>query len=371
MPLSTLIRYFALPFKTAPLSLIVIFSALLALAPLGGLIGLPLAIMVLSWFFKYAFVLLDHTTDGVLEPPTLSIEMLNPVSEQRSLVLLIIVVGIFFASDAVSYWFGPIVGTVVGLAIVLILPAIIGVQGVTGSLLQSLNLHRCVRLIARLGRYYALIVGCAAVLLLLAVVVARSDSIPLIVRLAFALYAWLAIFALIGGVLFERRLDIGLDAAYSVERTEGKAHAETDHERDRLIDRIYAEWRGGSHITACNTVTELLSQSVRPSDELEWLYAKTAQWPDVRLPNQLVQAWLPHLLAEKRTGRALEVLKERLAADPTFRPATSNEVLRCARLARDGGERKTARMLLQEFDERFPNDVLQPVARELSGELER
>ena len=39
-------------------------------------------------------------------------------------------------------------------------------------------------------------------------------------------------------------------------------------------------------------------------------------WPDVRLPNQLAQAWLPYLLDEKRNGRVLEVLRERLAADP-------------------------------------------------------
>jgi hypothetical protein len=138
-----------------------------------------------------------------------------------------------------------------------------------------------------------------------------------------------------------------------------------------VIDRIYAEWRGGSHITACNTITELLRNSAAPDEELAWLYARTAGWPDQRLSSQLAQAWLPHLLAAKHNGRALELLKERLAADPTFRPATSTDVLRCARLARDGGERKTARLLLQGFTERFPGDALQPAAAELAHELER
>jgi hypothetical protein len=371
MPLSTLTRYLALPLQSAPLMLIVIFSVMLALASRAGLFGLPLTLILMSWFFKYAFVLLDHTTDGVAEPPVLSVEMINPVSEQRSLVLLIIVVGIFFASDAASFWFGPVLGALLGITIVFILPAIIGVQGATGSLLQSLNLYRCLRLVARLGRDYVLIVACAAVLLALAVVVARSGEIPLLVRLAFGMYAWLAMFAIIGGVLFERRLDIGLDAAYSLERVDAKAAVETDHERDRLIDRIYAEWRGGAHINACRSITELLRESASPGDELEWMYAKTAAWPDPRLPNQIAQAWLPHLLDAKRNGRVLEVLKERLAADPTFRPATSSELLRCARLARDGGERKTARGLLQGFAERFPNDSLRPVAEELSSQLER
>jgi hypothetical protein len=185
------------------------------------------------------------------------------------------------------------------------------------------------------------------------------------------MYAWLALFALIGGVLFERRLDIGLDAAYSLERIDAKAAAEIDHERDRIIDRLYAEWRGGAHINACRTITQLLAQSKSPSDELEWLYAKTAAWPDTRLPNQIAQAWLPLLLESKRHGRVLEVLGERLNADPRFRPRTSNELLRCVRLACEGGERKTARALLQGFDEHFPNDPLHQVARTLSSQLQR
>jgi hypothetical protein len=138
-----------------------------------------------------------------------------------------------------------------------------------------------------------------------------------------------------------------------------------------MIDRLYAEWRGGAHINACKTITQLLAESKSPSEELEWLYAKTAAWPDARLPNQIAQAWLPLLLESKRHGRVLEVLRERLNADPTFRPTTSNELLRCARLACDGGERKTARALLEGFAERFPNDPLQSVAQALSSQLER
>jgi hypothetical protein len=371
MTAQTLQRYLALPLKTAPLLLIIVFSLLLWMASRAGLFGLPLTLILMSWFFKYAFVLLDYTTDGVEEPPVLSMEMINPASEQRSLVLLIVVVGIFFASDAASYWFGPMLGALLAFALVFILPAIVAVQGATGSLLQSLNLSRCLRLIGKLGRDYALIVVCAAVLLGIAFALSRMYSVPLLLRLGFTMYAWLAMFAVIGGVLFERRLDIGLDAAYSPERIDAKKTAEIEHERDRLVDRIYAEWRGGSHITACKTVTELLRESPAPGDELEWLYAKTAAWPDARLPNQLAQAWLPYLFKAKRNGRVLEVLKERLATDRSFRPATSQQVLRCVRLARDGGERNVARTLLEDFAERYPNDTLQAVAEDLSSELER
>lgn len=371
MTLAALKKYLLLPLATAPLLLIVIFSLLLNMAARAGFMGIPLALIILSWFFKYAFAVLDATVDGAKEPPVLSVDMINPANEQRSLILLIMVLLVFYASDAATYWFGPILGVLLAVVLVGILPAIVGVQGVTGSLLQSLNLHRVVRLIARLGRDYALIVASAALLLTAAAIVTRSSVLPLLLRIAFDMYAWLVLFALIGGVLFERRLDIGLDAAYSPEQYDAKATRELDRERDRTIDAIYAEWRGGAHINACKTITQLLAKSPTPGDELEWLYAKTADWPDRRLPNQLAQAWLPYLLDEKRNGRVLEVLKERLGYDPDFRPATSSELLRCARLARDGGERRTARLLLQGFAGRFPDDPLQKVAAELSAQLER
>ena len=101
------------------------------------------------------------------------------------------------------------------------------------------------------------------------------------------------------------------------------------------------------------------------------MYEKSATWPDPRLANQLVQAWLPALFEAKRNGRVLEVIKQRLSVDPTFRPATSNELLRCVRLARDGGERRVARELLTNFERHYPSDALLPIARELDQQLER
>ena len=63
--------------------------------------------------------------------------------------------------------------------------------------------------------------------------------------------------------------------------------------------------------------------------------------------------------------------RERLAADPEYRPVTATETLRIVRIARDGGDRPTARALLRDFPRIFPNDPLQSAADELSRELQR
>ena len=75
-----------------PLLLVVTFALGLRLAVMAGLMGIFTGTdSLVSWFFKYCFVLFDSVIAGEDEPPVLSIEMVNPVSEQRPLVLAALV----------------------------------------------------------------------------------------------------------------------------------------------------------------------------------------------------------------------------------------------------------------------------------------
>src|SRR5687768_10054375 len=102
MPATATLKYLLIPLRGASLVLIVTFSILLLIASSGGLLGLPLALLTISWFFKYGFVLLDHVADGVMEPPVLAIEMINPVNESRPVGLLLVVFGYGFLTQALG-----------------------------------------------------------------------------------------------------------------------------------------------------------------------------------------------------------------------------------------------------------------------------
>jgi hypothetical protein len=93
MGAAAILRHIAIPLRTAPLLLIGTFSVLLVLAAKAGIVGIPLGLIVLSWFTKYSFVLMDHLAEGVVEPPVLSTEMLNPLSEQRPMIMLLLTIG--------------------------------------------------------------------------------------------------------------------------------------------------------------------------------------------------------------------------------------------------------------------------------------
>jgi hypothetical protein len=374
------LKYLLVPLRGASLTLIVIFSILLLIAVSGGLLGLPLVLLTLSWFFKYGFALLDHVADGVNEPPVLSYEMLNPINESRPLGLVLIVFVFGVLTEALSYWLGAPVTEALQVVGLLLLPAIIMTQAAT-SFWQSLNPVVLFQIVWRVPGSYLLILAVLAGFWSLASALvswlpaaelpfAVRIPLPESVRIAILMYAWLASFAMIGGVLYVRREELGFEPSYSPERDAEKADRERQRDIDQLIDRIFAEWRGGAYGNAWRTIEAHLQKSARPSEELQVLFARAEQWPDGRLAYRLAQELLPHLLAARRTGDALNIVRSQLRADERFRPLASTDTIKLIELARDAGDRRTARMLLADFANRYDDEIARRIAAQLAQQLE-
>jgi hypothetical protein len=363
-------RYLTVPLQTAPLLLIGTLGVLMALAVKASLLGIALGVVLLTGLFNYSFVLLDQLVCGKLEAPVMSIEMMNPIEEHRSLLLFVVFVAVFFASDATLYWFGPVFSIVIGVLSLAALLAVIAVQGATGSLSQSLNPLRCLRLMLRLRGDGLFILGCALLLWLL-VAVARSLGSPLMLQIALSVYAWLTVVSLVGGALYERRLELGLVDVHEPQTIELDDGAALARARERNFDRIYAEWRGGSHGNAWQSALAAAAQTSDPLTELLWLYERARLWPDQRLANRLAQEILPSLLTQKRTGEALDMLRQRLSASSEFRPVASADLIRLVHIARDAGDRPTARALLRDFQRLYPDDPAGAAATLLMQQLER
>jgi hypothetical protein len=376
MGAGAILRYLAVPLRMAPLLLIGTFSVLLMVALRAGFLGIPLGLILLSWFSKYSFVLMDHVAEGAVEPPVMSAEMVNPLSEQRPLVLLMMLIGLFYAANWARHWIGDRGSLVLLFAVGATLPAVVAVQGATNTVVQSLNPRRVLGLIWRLRGDYLVILGFIALVWLCARFVFQSSiggALPLVLQVAFIMYAWLAMFALIGGVLFERRFDIGLEDVHtpeSVERGDEDDDTPDERTRDKEIDRIYAEWRGGAHANAWNTVLGIVGKSSDPMVALRWIYQRAAQWPDGRLADRLAREMLPRLLVQRSTGEALNLVRERLKQDAQFRPAGSADLLTLVQLARAAGDRATARLLLRDFSKLYPGDPAQAMVDRLNTQLQ-
>jgi hypothetical protein len=52
---------------------LIVLAVLPSIAAKAGLVSIPMALILTSWLFKYAYILFDHTVRGFDEPPTLDI----------------------------------------------------------------------------------------------------------------------------------------------------------------------------------------------------------------------------------------------------------------------------------------------------------
>lgn len=374
MRLDSAIRYLAYPANLASGIFIVFTGSLLALAITVGAFGLPLAAIMLTWFFKYGLVTVEHICWKVEGEPVLSVEMVHPLQQSKSFVLLIIT-GIFFAIFyAAQYWAGPIAGAVIGLAAVGLLPAVVAVQTATDTALLALDPRQWYRLLRWLKQDYLLVLGAIFVfwILAFALVVFEpiSDHVWLFFKIVLLMFAWLSALSLLGGVILERRLADPDDSPMERAELEVTA-ADIQRERERKIDSIYGEWRSGAQKNAWQTLLRTVESSESPVDELRWMLERISTWEEPRLAGRIAQELVPRLLAISRYGEAISVTRQRVTVDPGYRPVTASETLRMVRVARDGGDRPTARALLRDFATIFPNDPLIPVAEELARELQR
>ena len=94
------------PLQGHALPLIVIFSLMLWIG-LQTPLGIPTFAIILSWSFKYAYGVLEHTLLGYATPPMLTLELWNP-TQQRPLKQLFYLLLVF----AISEYLEKVMGSV-------------------------------------------------------------------------------------------------------------------------------------------------------------------------------------------------------------------------------------------------------------------
>jgi hypothetical protein len=339
------------------------------IAAKAGLIGIPLAAVLTSWFFKYAYILLDHTARGFDEPPTLDIKMLNPFDEQRPLAQVLILALIYVAVKFTASYLGVIPAFIVALLSGFCLPASIAVLGLESHLLRAAYPVAWIHMIRGLGSLY---------ILALLIIAAYAVGLGVLVRLdwwfpveaATAMFAVLSIFSFLGGAIYERRHELGVETWASPERSEDLQKKDELRRSDNLVMRAYGLMRADSHIQSWQMLTDWLASRGDSTEDYRWLSERLQSWDDARYITRLTEERLERLLALKRGGEALDVVAQRLTVDPGFRPKSAAHTWAIAQMAaRGGGKPAVARTLLADFAARFPGDPHVAAAAALAQRL--
>lgn len=349
-------RYLLYPFRSTALVLVITFTLGWIVVLKARLAGVLLGLVLLSWFFKYCFILLDAIIAGATEPPVLSIEMVNPVDEQRPLAQALLIAGGAVLAFELGKLTFPALGWLLGLLLLLALPASIAVLGMSSNIVRAAWPPELLSVIHALGRaYVALLVSIAVVILLVWAIV--SIDAPFWLATAATQLGFLVIFALVGGALREHRLELGIEY-----RSPGEWLSERDErtrisERARVMDHAYSKFRVGKPLEGWQEIQSWLNLHGRAADSTDKLLLEhravlttAAGWDDVRPADRLTDDLVELYLARRETGRALEVVEERLSSNSRYRPKNPIHATRLAELAAAAGKRSLRRQLTGPLD---------------------
>jgi hypothetical protein len=364
-----LLHHLLRPARGGAAAVVVVFAFLLFMAAQARLVGIPLALLVTSWFFKYAYILFDHTVRGFDEPPTLDIQMMNPIDEQRPLGQVVILGLLGYAVYETYNHFGTAAGMSLAILCLFFLPASVATLGLESNLLKAANPVYWFNLVRGLGLLYG------AVLL---VILAHALGLKLLwafdlwlpVEVVIGMFAVLSVFSFLGGALYERRHELNLETWVSPERTVALKNKQNQRENDKQVHEAYGLMRAGSHVKSFQMLDDWLKSRGKTPEDYRWLCERTMSWGDPRYVTRLTEELIARLLTLKRSGEALDVAGQRLNLDPTFRPKSAADTLAIAQLAaRGGGASRLARILLSDFAERFAGDPQLPAAQSLKDHL--
>ena len=307
--------------------------------------------ILISWFFKYAYVLLEEVAHGVPRPPVMSIEMVNPV-EQRPLGQLAIFYAVYLLADFVG---GSLGSAVVILAIVL-LPASIAVLGASRKFLQALNPVALLRVVRGLGALYVQVV-LIVVVIVAALYWLTSLDMWFAFKLAAAQFALLAIFNVIGGALYEKRDVLDIDAVSSPEIDAERESEKRARNLARALDEIYAGIRVRKYAGILPALDEWFTDVEREQLRRDATQIMTAalSWEDVKALRPIANSLIARLQGARLAGEALDVLESAQFKDATFELDTPERTVQVAELAIAAGRRGIARRLLSTYPD-LPTD---------------
>lgn len=340
-------RSLLMPFQPSPLMLVALFTLLSWILELAGYLGAAVAVVPISWFFKYCFVMLDAVLAGDDEAPVLDLEMVNPLSEQRPLAQLL-VIGAGYLIVRLATHLAGLTGLIASSAVLLpALPASVAVLALTGNPLRAASPAALTRLARELGKGYAVLVSMTLVVGWGLYALVR-DAAPLGLIAALAQFGFLSLFVLIGAMVHENRHRLGIKTRTRAERRAEREQHEHDADRKRMLEQSFNALRLGRSADSWGLLQRWIAKHAhggRTHAEYAALLDSTLSWEPHVVGDRLVCEYLTRLLALKENGRALEVLERRLATNPRFSPQQAQQCTRLRELAALAGKSALGRHL--------------------------
>ena len=316
-------RYLLRPLSGPPLLLTIVVSLLGTMALFAGPFGFALASILAPWVWSYAYLLVDYTARG-LPAPVLTIENTAPWHEPRPLVQIVLL-----AAAGYLVWYlhqgGNDPGAFAAAAIALVFfPASLAVLAVEGHVGRALWPPALLAVVHGIGLAYLVLI--AIICGIAALVIALAPYLSTLFRLAVAQLGLYAIASCLGGALYERRLELGLEAWQSPEREAAKLDAGEARKRDRAAEGIYVLVRAGNHAAALTSLGVALGAAPTDPETYRWFRDRAASWQDRRIADRLTSELVSRLLILGRRGEALAEVESWWQQNGRFVPRAARDL---------------------------------------------
>lgn len=349
--------FFRYPFHTDPLIVIAICTLVPLVAP-ANLIGILVWLLLALALFKYTYAVINHTAEGHLTPPTVSVAFTGSGFNIVILQLLVFIVMGGLVGTAAMLG-GPLLMLLALAFVVLALPASIMVLAMERSVGAAVNPMNLAVLISRIGTPYFLLYG-YLILLTLASGVAQdfayshfpfwfSQPLSGFLNSTFTLI----LFNMLGYLLFQYQEELGFASDIQDEFA-----GEDMHQRDRgarFDADIDMNLKDGNYDRVQAMLKEALKRNRDDPLRIGQLYQLATAQNDATELYQYhprILAWL----ADRNEGEGIASLLGTLEhAEPGFRLDDPALAVRCAHSLYQRGQYKLAIRLLQDFHKRFPD----------------
>ncbi len=291
---------------------------LFGLAQNAGLFGIALLFLTLPAYFRYLLYLLEARANGK-SAPVPDITMFNPADNFWSLTPLILI--------AVAVWAGILLATrvsllsvmMLGVAVLLIVPASLSVLAITHSPLESLNPAAMLRMIRACGAGY-FVAPITQIVMSGLFVWLYLAGVPLFLIDLGTSYQILLLFSMTGAVLYSNDVAVQVDIEAPLEPTADDLAADLDNERQKVANHAYGFISRGNRDGGFAHIRRWLEQETAADEAYQWFFHEMLKW-ETKVPALFfAQEYLARLLQRNMDREALKLISRCLHEDPRWRP---------------------------------------------------
>jgi len=345
---------FRYPLNSNAIALIIGVSVF---STIGTFFPFPFGVVILlgmtGILLKYCFTCMESTAHGLLVAPDIREAYNGGIAIVGALLFILFVVS--SAIGGAYVYLGPQIAGLITLLLVLCLPAVVIIYGMTDNLFEALNPINILDFVRNTGLAYGL---------LLAFIMIMSSSVGVISVLIggeftffstilesiVTNYYMIVTFHIMGYMIFQYQGSLGFAAREN--RGEGNAPRSP---RDRLVVNIDVALKDGEY----NKVVTLFDSALKtfPNDKefnklyFEFLFATRR----LQVIDQAASRYLAYLIKSRQEHQLTLIYKRVLQLNPKYMPDTPKLRFELGRVCHETGDPKSTVRLINGLHKQFPD----------------